>query len=135
MANLSRLVAASFSSLPLLSSSVSKANLSCLVATFISSFAFPSSSHGQPEPFGSCIILQSCSSFFFCLHSQPELFVSKHLLQSRFLFNSLSSPCFNLLRVARRCFSWLSVFSFSHLILRLSFLCSLFSEALYAISF
>ena len=54
--------AASFSSLVLLSSSVSTANLSCL-------------------------------SF------------------------SSTSPRFNLLRVAKRCFSWLSIFSFSSLIL------------------
>ena len=60
---------ASFSSLVLLSSSVSTANLSCLPATTFSSLRFP--------------------------------------------FNSLSSPRFNLLRVARRCFSWFSIFSFS----------------------
>ena len=63
LANLSRLVAASFSSL-CLSSSVSTANLSCLLATTFS---------------------------------------------SRFLSISLSSPRFNLLRVARCCFSWSSV--------------------------
>ena len=34
--------------------------------------------------------------------STPKLFASDHLPQPlRFLFNSLSSPCFNLLRVAR----------------------------------
>ena len=53
----------------------------------------------------------------------------------RFLFNSLSSPNFNLLRVARRCFSWFSIFSFSRLIFSLSFLCSSVSEALFALSF
>ena len=53
-------IAASFSSLVLLSSSVSTANLSCLPATTFSSL--------------------------------------------RFLFNSLSSPDFNLLRVAKCCF-------------------------------
>ena len=75
-ANLSHLVAASFSSLALLSSSISMANLSCLLETTFSSL--------------------------------------------RLLSYSLSSPCFNLLRVARRCFLW---FLFSRLILSLSFLC------------
>ena len=99
MAN--RLVVASFSSLALLSSSVSTANLSCLLATTFSSLSFLS-----------------------------------------------YSPYFNLLRVARHCFSWSSVsddlfFSscnflvllalfFSCLILSLSFLCSSVSEALFA---
>ena len=102
------LVAASFSSLALLSSSVSMANLSCLLAT---TFSSPS-----------------------------------------FLFNSFSSPSFNLLRVARRCYSWSSVsedlffsscsflvllldLSFSCLMLSLPFLCSSVSEALFALSF
>ena len=69
-----------------------------------------------------------------------------------FLSNSFSSPCFNLLRVARRCFLWflflttfsfplvvflvlLLALSFSHLILSLSFLCSSVSESLFALSF
>ena len=68
-----------------------------------------------------------------------------------FLSNSFSSPRFNVLRVARRCFSWSSasdylsysssffvlllVLSFSHIILSLSFLCSSVSEALFALSF
>ena len=65
MANLSSLVAASFSNLALLSSSISTANLSCLLATTFSSLSF--------------------------------------------LSNSFSSPHFNLLRVARCCFSWSSV--------------------------
>ena len=56
---------ASFSSLPLLSSSGSTANLRCLLAITFSSLSF--------------------------------------------LSNSFSSPCFNLLRVARHCFWWSSV--------------------------
>ena len=49
--------------------------------------------------FSSLVLLSSSVS---TLHGQPKLFASDHLLQSlRFLFNSLSSPCFNLLRVAR----------------------------------
>ena len=108
MAKLSRLVAASFSSLALLSSSVSTANLRCLLVTTFSILSF--------------------------------------------LSNSFSSPHFNLLREARRCFSWSAVsdnlffsscsflvillaLSFSHLILSLSFLCSAVSEALFALSF
>ena len=81
-------IAASFSSLVLLSSSVSTANLSCLPATTFSSL--------------------------------------------RLLFTSLSSPHFNL---ARRCFSWFSIFSFSCLIFSLSLICSSVSEALFALSF
>ena len=84
-------MAASFSSLVLLFSSVSTANLSCLPATTFSNL--------------------------------------------RFLFNSLSSSRFNLLRVARRCFSWFSIFTFSRLILSPSFLCSSVSDALFALSF
>ena len=82
---------ASFSSLVLLSSSVSMANLSCFPASTFSSL--------------------------------------------RFLFNSLSTPYFNLLRVSKCCFSWFSIFSFSRLILSLSFICSSVSEALFALSF
>ena len=41
----------------------------------------------------------------------------------------------NLLRVARCCFTWFSIFSFSRLIVSLSFLCSSVSEALFALSF
>ena len=65
---------------------------------------------------------------------------------------TFSFPCFNLLRVARRCFSWSYVSddllfsscsflvlllspSFSRLIVSLSFLCSSISEALFALSF
>ena len=63
-----------------------------------------------------------------------------------------SSPSFNFLGVARRCFLWSSVsddlffsscsflvlllsLSFSRLIISLSFLCSFISEALFALSF
>ena len=107
MANLSRLVVAS-SSLALLYSFVSAANLSCVLATTVTSLSF--------------------------------------------LSNSLSSPRFNNLTAARCCLSWsfvsddlffpTSVFfcspfvlSFSRLILRLSFLYSAVSEALFALSF
>ena len=105
MANPSHLVAASLSSLALLSSSVSTANL---LATTFSRLSF--------------------------------------------LSNLFSSPRFNLLRVARCCFSWSSdsadlffsscsflvlllALSFSHLTLSLSFLFSSVSEALFPLSF
>ena len=52
----------------------------------------------------------------------------------RFLFNSLLSPRY-ILRVARRCFSWFSIFSFSRFILSHSFLHSSVPEALFALSF
>ena len=82
--------------------------------------------HGQPEPFGNHL-LQSCFSFFIHLHGQTEPFGSCIILQSFssssvsttnlattfssliFLSSSFSSPCFNLLREAKRCFSWSSV--------------------------
>ena len=65
-----------------------------------------------------------------------------------FLSNTFSSPRFNLLRVARHCFSWSSVsddlffsscsffvsLSVLSLILSLSFLCSSVSEVLFALS-
>ena len=87
--------------------------------------------HGQPEPFGSYHLLQCCFSLFLRFHGQTEQFgsyiiSSLALLSSSstanlrcllattfsslsFLSNSFSSPRFNLLRVARRCFSWSSV--------------------------
>ena len=79
--------------------------------------------------------------FFFLLLSVSTANLSCLLATTfsslRFLFNSLSSPRFNLLRVARLCFSW---FLFSHFrvlssILSLSFLCSSVSEALFTLSF
>ena len=52
-----------------------------------------------------------------------------------FLLNSVLSPRFNLLRVAKRCFSWFPIFSFSCLKLIVTFLCSSVSEALVALGF
>ena len=88
MANLSCVVATIFSSLAFLSSSVSMANLSRLVAAPFSSIALLSSSISTANL--SCLL----ATTFFSLS---------------FLSNSFSSPRFNLLRVARRCFSWSSV--------------------------
>ena len=79
--------------------------------------------------------------FFFLLLSVSTANLSCLLATTfsslRFFFNSLSSPRFNLLRVARRYFSWFSIFHFRVLssILSLSFLCSSVSEALFTLSF
>ena len=68
-----------------------------------SCFSFFVSLHGQPEPFGSCIILQSCSSFST---ANLSCLLATTFSSLSFLSNSFSSPLFNLLRVARRCFAW-----------------------------
>ena len=81
---------------------------------------------GQPEPFGSCIILQSCSSFFFSISTANlSCLLATTFSSLRFLYNSLSSPRFNLLRVVRCCFLWFSVVLFSRL--SSAFLSSVFS--------
>ena len=120
-ANMTCAVATIFSSLAFLSSSISMANLSRLVAASFSSFALLSCSVSMAN------LSSLLATTFSCL---------------RFLSNSLSSPHFNLLRVARCCFSWSSVsddlffpssvfffvlllaLSFLRLILSLSFLYS-----------
>ena len=106
MANLSCVVATIFSSLAFLSSSVSMANLSCVVTIFFS-LAYLCPSPWPTEPFGSCIILQSCSSSVSTANLSCLLATIFSSLS--FLSNSFSSPHFNLLRVARWCFSWSSV--------------------------
>ena len=106
-------VATIFSSLAFLSSSISMANLSRLVAASFSSLALLSSSVSTANL--SYLLATTFSSL-------------------RFLSNTLLSPRFNLLRVARRCFLWFYVSSFSCLILSFSFLCSSVSEALFALS-
>ena len=95
MANLNSLVAASFSSLSLLSSSVSTANLSCVVATSIFSPAFLSSSVCMANL--SCFVAASLSSLALLSVSTANL---SHLLETTFsshsfLSNSFSPPCFN----------------------------------------
>ena len=82
-------------------------NRSCAVATIFSSLACLSSSilHGQPEPFGSCIILQSCSSFSSVSMANLSYLRATTFYSLRLLSNSFTSPRFNLLRVARRCYS------------------------------
>ena len=100
-ANMSCAVATIFSSHDFLSLSIFMAKLSSLVASTFSSLALLSSSVSTANL--SCSLSITFSSF-------------------RFLSNPLSSPRFNLLRVAGRCFLWFSVFVCSHLILSLSFL-------------
>ena len=100
-ANMSCAVATIFSSLDFLSSSISKAKLSRLVTATFSSLAL-------------------LSSLVFTANLSSSL--STTFSSFRFLSNSLSSPRFNLLRVARHCFLWFSVFLCSLLILSLSFL-------------
>ena len=135
-----------FSSLAVLSSSVSMANLSRLVAAFFSSLAFLSSSISMAKL--SQLVAATFSSFAL-LSSTANLATTFSSLS--FLSNSFSSTHFNLLRVARCSFSWFSVsddlffsscsflvlllaLSFLGPILSLSFLCSLASEALFALS-
>ena len=110
-ANLSCVVATSFSSLAFLSSSVFVTNLSSLVATIFFSLAFLSSSvsmanlsHLVAAPFPSLALLSSSVS----TDNLRCLLVTTFSSLS-FLSNSFSSPRFNLLRVARRCFLWSSV--------------------------
>ena len=86
--NMTCAVATILSSLAFLSSSVSMANLSRLVAASFSTFALLSSSVSTTNLSG--LLATTFSSL-------------------RFLSNSLSSPRFNLLRVARCCFSCSSV--------------------------
>ena len=105
MANLSRLVATIFSSLAFLFYSVFMAKLSRLVAASFFSLAL------LPSSISTANLATTFSSLSF-------------------LSNSFSSPCFNLLRVGRRCFWWSSVSydlffsscSFLVLLLALSFL-------------
>ena len=54
----------------------------------------------------SCLVVVSSSFSMANLSCLPVTTFSS----LRFLFNSLSSPRFNLLRVARRSFSWFSIF-------------------------
>ena len=101
-ANMSCAVATIFSSFAFLSSSISMANLSRLVAASFSSLALLSSSVSMANL--SCLLATTFSRL-------------------RYLSNSFSSPRFNVLRVARRCFLWFSVFLLTRLILSLSFPC------------
>ena len=95
----------------LLSSSVSWANVSCVVATIFSSRAFLSSSVSMANPsrlvaasFSSLPLLSSSVSM-----ADLSCLVATIFSSLSFLSNSFSSPRFNLLRVASRCFSWSSV--------------------------
>ena len=103
---------------PTLTTPLIRVNMSCAVTNSFSRLAFLSSSVSMAN----LSRLVSCSSFFFSLHGQPELLLVTTFSSLSFLSNSLSSPRFNLLRVARSCFLWFSVFLLSRLILSLSFL-------------
>ena len=89
------------------------ANMGCVVATIFSSLAFLSSS----------VSMANLSRLVAASSPNLSCLLETTFFSLRFLSNSLSSPRFNLLRVARICFSWFSVFLFSRLILSLSFLC------------
>ena len=108
MAKLSRLVAASFSSLALLYPSVSMANLSCLLVTTFSSLSFLSTH-----------FITSLLSF----ESGQARCFSRSSVSDDFFFSS----CIFLVLL-------LALF-FSRLILSLSFLCSSVSEASFALRF
>ena len=109
-----------------------KANMICAVATIFSSFAFLSSSVSMANC--SRLVVASFSSFALLSSSVSTSNLSGLLATTfsslRFLSNSLSSPGFNLLRVARRCFSWSSasddLFFPSSVIFWFSFLLYLF---------
>ena len=88
-----------------------RANMGCAVATIFSSLAFLSSS----------ISMANLSHLVAASFPNLTFLLSTTFSSLRFLSNSLSSPRFNLLRVARSCYSWFSVFFFSRLILGLSF--------------
>ena len=102
-----------------------RANMGCAVATIFSSLAFLSS----------FISMANLSRLVDASFPNLTFLLSTTFSRLRFLSNSLSSPRFNLLRVARSCFSWFSVFFFSRLILGLSFLYVLQSLMLYLLNF
>ena len=110
---------------PTLTTSLIRINMGCAVATIFSSLAFLSSS----------VSMANLSRLVAASFPNPSCLLATTFSSLRFLSYSLLSPRFNLLRVARICFSWSSVFLFSRLLLSLSFLCSSVSDALFALSF
>ena len=101
------MVATIFSSLALLSSSVSKANLSiCSYHLLQSCLSFFVRLHGQTEPFGRAASFSSLALLSsVCMANLKCLLVTTSPV---FVF-SPTTLHFNLLRVARHCFSWSSV--------------------------
>ena len=85
-ANLSRLVAASFSSLALLSSSVSTVNLNCLLATTFSSLRLLSNSLSSPR-FNLLRVARRCFLWFL---------FSRLILRLSFLCSSVAEGLFTL---------------------------------------
>ena len=87
------------------------ANMSCAVATISSSLAFLSSSVSMANQSHLVAALFSGFALLFSSVSTANLsgLLATTFSSLRFLSNSFSSPRFNLLRVARRSFSWSSV--------------------------
>ena len=109
---------------PTLTTALIRANMSYVVATIFSSLAFLSLSISMANlSFSSSVSTAKLS----CL-------LATTFSSLMYLSNTFSSPRINLLRVARRCFLWFSVFLLTRLILGLSFLSSV-AEALLALSF
>ena len=115
----------------LFSSSVTRANQSCVVASIFSSLAFLFSS--VPMANQSHLVAASFSSFVPLSSSVNTANLSCLLATTfsslRSLSNSFLLPCFNLLRVARCCFSWflfLTSFSFPLAVFFCSPTCSIF---------
>ena len=102
---MSCVVATTFSSIAFLSSSVSMAYLSSLLAASFSGLALlPSLSSLLAASFSGLALLSSSVST-----ANLSCLLETTFSSLSFLSNSFSSPPFNLLRVAKRCFSWSSV--------------------------
>ena len=110
---------------PTLITPLIRVKMGCAVATILSSLVFLSSS----------VFMANLSRLVAASFPNLSCLLATTFSSLRFLSNSLLSPRFNLLRVARICFSWSSVFLFSRLILSLSFLCYSVCDALFALSF
>ena len=117
---------------PTLTTPFVRANMSYAVATIFSSLDVLSSSISTANLVAATSILALLSSFVSMTKLSCSLLTTFY--RFRFLSKSLSSPRFNLLRVARCCFLCFSVFLCSRHILSLSFLYSSVSEALFALT-
>ena len=104
---------------PTLTTPLIRSNMSCVGSYHLSSLAFLSSSISMANPSR----LGAASFSGLALLSYSVSMTNPSCLLATTFSNLLLSPCFNLLRVARRCFLW--------------FLLSLSSvaEALFALSF
>ena len=88
-----------------------RASMSCEVATIFSSLAFLSTSISMANLNRLVTASFSSLALLCCYVSTANLscLLATTFSSLRFLSNSLSTPSFNLLIVARRCFSWFSV--------------------------